>query len=136
MAAPLHINGMVHLESPYSWPDTIQRLESALEARKIPLVARIDHGKAAADVGLQMRPTVLFIFGNAQSGSPLMMESATLAIDLPLKALLWEDGDGKIWVSYNTPEYLSQRHNLPAHLLANLAGIRLIVEEVVRDLSS
>jgi uncharacterized protein (DUF302 family) len=124
-------NGMVHLESPYSVPETIQRLEALLAVRGISMVARVDHAKAAAEVGLQMRPTVLFIFGNAKSGSPLMIESPTLAIDLPLKALIWEDGGGKIQVSYNTPEYLAHRHGVPRSLLQNIAGIRSILEEVV-----
>jgi uncharacterized protein (DUF302 family) len=125
-------NGMLHLESAHSLPETIQRLEEALAARKIPIVARVDHAKAAAEVGLQMRPTLLFIFGNAKAGTPLMIESPTLALDLPLKALIWQDTDEKIWVSYNTPEYLAQRHNVPPALLPNIAGIRAIVEEVVK----
>jgi uncharacterized protein (DUF302 family) len=125
-------NGLVHLESPYSLPETIQRLEVLLAARAIPIVARIDHAQAAAKAGLQMKPTVLLIFGTAISGTPLMIESPTLAIDLPLKALIWEDDDGKIRVSYNTPEYLGHRHGVPHSLLRNIAGIRSILEEVVR----
>jgi uncharacterized protein (DUF302 family) len=124
-------NGLIHLESPYSLPETIQRLEVLLAARKIPVVARVDHAQAAAEAGLQMRPTVLLIFGNAKAGTPLMIESPTLAIDLPLKALIWEDGGGKIRVSYNTPEYLGHRHGVPFGLLQNIAGIRSILEEVV-----
>jgi uncharacterized protein (DUF302 family) len=125
-------NGMLHLESTYSLPETIQRLEAALAARKIPVVARIDHAQAAAEVRLQMHPTLLFIFGNAKAGTPLMIESPTLAIDLPLKALIWQDSDERIWVSCNTPEYLAQRHNISPALLPNIAGIRAIVEEVVK----
>jgi uncharacterized protein (DUF302 family) len=139
MPAPLNTfpdNGMIHLESPYSAPETILRLEALLAARKIPLVARVDHAKAAADVGLHMKPTLLLIFGNAKSGSPLMIESPTVAIDLPLKALVWEDGEGKIWVSYNTPEYLGQRHNVPRTLLRDIAGIGSIIEEVVKKASA
>ncbi len=78
-----------------------------------------------------MRPTLLFIFGNAKAGTPLMLESPTLALDLPLKALIWQDSAEKIWVSCNTPEYLGQRHNVPPALLPNIAGIRAIVEQVV-----
>jgi uncharacterized protein (DUF302 family) len=136
LADAVPANGMVHLESPYSLPETIQRLEALLAARKIPVVARVDHAKAAAEVGLQMRPTVLLIFGNAKSGTPLMIESPTVAIDLPLKALIWEDGGGKIQVSYNTPEYLAHRHGIPPGLLQNIAGIRAILEEVVRKTSA
>jgi uncharacterized protein (DUF302 family) len=107
-------------------------LEAQLAAKKIPLVARVDHAQAAAEVGIQMRPTVLLIFGNAKAGSPLMIESPTLAIDLPLKVLVWEDSAGKIWASYNTPQYLGNRHQVPENLLQNIAGIRAIVEEAVK----
>jgi uncharacterized protein (DUF302 family) len=136
LADPVPGNGMVHLESPYSLPETIQRLEALLAARKIPVVARIDHAQAAVEAGLQMRPTVLLIFGNAKAGTPLMIESPTVAIDLPLKALIWEDGGGKIRVSYNTLEYLGHRHEVSPALLQNIAGIRSILEEAVRKTSA
>lgn len=129
---PFPDNGLIHCESPYSVPETLLRLEAQLAAKKIPLVARVDHAQAAAEVGIQMRPTVLLIFGNAKAGSPLMIESPTLAIDLPLKVLVWEDSAGKIWASYNTPQYLGNRHQVPENLLQNIAGIRAIVEEAVK----
>jgi uncharacterized protein (DUF302 family) len=83
-------------------------------------------------MGLSMPPTKLLIFGNAKAGTPLMLAAPTLALDLPLKALVWEDAEGNVRVSYNTPEYLQQRHGFPPELMANIAGIRLIAEEAVR----
>jgi uncharacterized protein (DUF302 family) len=83
-------------------------------------------------MGLAMRPTKLLIFGNAKAGTPLMLAAPTLALDLPLKALVWEDADRQVRVSYNTPQYLQERHGFPPELMANIAGIRLIVEEATR----
>jgi len=99
----------------------------------IPLLASIDHSGGAAALGLEMKPTKLLIFGNAKAGTPLMLAAPTTALDLPLKALVWEDQDGKVWISYNTPEYLQERHGFPKELMANVAGIRVIVEESVRE---
>ena len=124
--------GMVHRSSSHSVPDTLQRLEAALAKRGIPVLVRIDHSGAAAAVGLEMRPTELLIFGNARAGTPLMLSAPTVALDLPLKALLWEDAQGKVWVSYNTPEYLQERHGFAAELNANVAGIRAIVDEAIQ----
>lgn len=125
-------NGMVHCNSPYSVDETLDRLGAILQKLGIPVLARIDHSGGAAAMGLEMKPTKLVIFGNAKAGTPLMLAAPTLALDLPLKALVWEDAEGKVWVSYNTPEYLQQRHGFPKELCANIAGIRLIVEESVR----
>ncbi len=125
--------GMVHCASPYSVEETLERLGAVLQSLGIPILARIDHSGGAAAMGLEMRPTKLVIFGNAKAGTPLMVAAPTLALDLPLKALVWEDADGKIWVSYNTPEYLRERHGIPEELLPKIAGIRLIVEEALRS---
>ncbi len=81
---------------------------------------------------MQMRPTELLIFGNAKAGTPLMLSAPTVALDLPLKALVWEDAAGKVWVSYNSAEYLQERHGFAAELKANIAGIRVIVDEAVQ----
>jgi uncharacterized protein (DUF302 family) len=124
---------MVHCASPYSVEETLERLGAVLQSLGIPILARIDHSGGAAAMGLEMRPTKLVIFGNAKAGTPLMVAAPTLALDLPLKALVWEDADGKIWVSYNTPEYLRERHGIPEELLPKIAGIRLIVEEALRS---
>ena len=129
-------NGIVHRESPYSVDETIERLGNILQTLGIPILATIDHSGGAAAMGLSMRPTKLLIFGNAKAGTPLMLAAPTLALDLPLKALVWEDSDGQVKVSYNTPEYLRERHGFPEELLKNIAGIRLIVDEAVRPAAS
>jgi uncharacterized protein (DUF302 family) len=125
-------NGMVHLSSPYSVSETFKRLESLVAARSLSIQARIDHSGDAAKAGLKMPPTQLLIFGSPKSGTPVMTASPTAALDLPLKALVWEDSEGKVWLSYNRPEYLKQRHNIPDYLLKNISGIRAIAEEAVR----
>jgi len=114
-------NGMVHLSSRYSVPDTLKHLESLLQSKGLTVFCRVDHSGEAEKVGLKMRPTQLIFFGSPRGGTPLMVASPTLAIDLPLKALAWEDSDGKVWLSYNSPEYLKQRHNIPDDLLKNIA---------------
>jgi uncharacterized protein (DUF302 family) len=122
-------NGMEHHGSPYTAAETMQRLKNAVTAKGIPILAHIDHSGDAAKAGLKMPPAELLIFGNAKAGTPLMLASPTIAIDLPLKVLVWEDPDGKVWASYNSLEYLRQRHHLPESLLSNLAVIRILVEE-------
>jgi uncharacterized protein (DUF302 family) len=108
------------------------RLETILHAKGLPVLAQIDHSGDAAKAGLTMPPTKLIIFGNARSGTPLMLSAPTVAIDLPLKALSWQDADGRVWLSYNSPEYLKNRHGIPDDLLKNIAGISGICEEAVR----
>ncbi len=115
-------NGLIHLKSPYSVPETLKRLEGLLAAKSLTVFARIDHSGEAEKVGLNMRPTQVIIFGSPKAGTPMMVASPTLAIDLPLKALVWEDAQGTVWLSYNSPDYLQQRHNIPAELLKNIAG--------------
>jgi len=125
-------NGMIHLNSAHSVSETLARLEAIVQSKGIPILALIDHSGDAARAGLEMHPTKLLIFGNAKAGTPLMIASPTLAIDLPLKALVWEDADGKVWLSYNSPAYLKQRHAIPDDLLSNIAGIVPICAEAVR----
>ena len=124
-------NGMIHLASPYPVPETLRRLESLLQARGIAIFARIDHSGEAEKAGLKMRPTQLLIFGSPKQGTPLMVASPTLAIDLPLKALVWEDASGKVWLSYNTPEYLKQRHNIPDELLKNISSVGALLQKAL-----
>jgi uncharacterized protein (DUF302 family) len=126
-------NGVVHLPSPYSVKNTLQRLESVIATKGLTIFARIDHSGEAAKVGLKMPPTELLIFGGPKSGTPLMIASPTLALDLPLKALVWQDVDGAAWLSYNSPEYLQQRHDIPEALIQNIASIRSICEEAVHQ---
>ena len=131
MAASLPDNGLVHLRSPYSVPETLKRLESLLQARNLNVFARIDHSGEAEKAGLTMRATQLIIFGSPKAGTPVMVASPTLAIDLPLKALAWEDADGKVWLSYNSPEYLKRRHEIPDELVKNIAGVGTLLEKAV-----
>jgi uncharacterized protein (DUF302 family) len=124
-------NGIVHLRSPHSVAETLKRLESLLLAKNISVFARVDHSGEAEKVGLKMRPTQLIIFGSPKAGTPVMIASATVAIDLPLKALAWEDADGKVWLSYNSPEYLKLRHGIPDELVKNIAGAAALLEKAV-----
>ena len=124
-------NGIIHLSSAYSVRETITRLEALVLARGMSIQARIDHSGDAAKVGLKMQPAELLIFGNPKAGTPLMIAAPTVALDLPLKALVWEDAGGKVRLSFNSPEYLRQRHNVPGDLIQNIGGARKIFEEVV-----
>jgi len=123
--------GMVHLRSRYSVQETLQRVEAVLHAHGLTIFGRIDHSGEAEKVGLKMPPTQLLIFGSPKAGTPLMLASPTLAIDLPLKALVWEDGDGTVRLSYNSPEYLQQRHNVPDALIKNIAGAGTLLQQAV-----
>jgi uncharacterized protein (DUF302 family) len=125
-------NGMIHLSSPRTVTETLARLETIVQAKGLTILARIDHSGDAAKAGLEMHPTKLLIFGNAKSGTPLMIASPSVAIDLPLKALVWQDDDRKVWLSYNSPNYLKERHGIPENLLQNIAGIGPICSEAVR----
>jgi uncharacterized protein (DUF302 family) len=118
-----HQSGLIHLASHHTVEETMQRLEGLLSERGITIFARVDHSGEAAKVGLTMWPTKLLIFGSPKGGTPLMQAAPSVAIDLPLKALFWEDADGKVWLTYNDPSYLQQRHNFPAELLPNIAGV-------------
>jgi len=129
--AALPDNGMAHLRSPYSVPETLKRLQAILQAKGVTVFALVDHSGEAAKVGLKMHPTQLIIFGSPKAGTPLMVASPTLAIDLPLKALAWEDADGKVWLSYNSPEYLKQRHNIPDDLVKNIAVVGPLLEKAI-----
>lgn len=128
----LQDNGMIHLSSPHTVSETLARLETIVRTKGISILALIDHSGDAERADLKMLPTKLLIFGNAKAGTPLMSASPTVAIDLPLKALVWEDSGGKVWLSYNTPDYLRQRHAIPDNLLQNIAGIGPICAEAVR----
>jgi uncharacterized protein (DUF302 family) len=119
-------NGIVHKPSNHSVDETLGKLQAILEGKGIAVFAMIDHSGEAEKVGMKMRPTKLLIFGNPKGGTPLMLAAPSIAIDLPLKFLVWEDDQGKAWVSYNTPEYLAERHGLPQHLLQNIAFVETL----------
>jgi uncharacterized protein (DUF302 family) len=119
----LNVRGLVSIPSNHSVDETLDRFKRLLESKGITLFTIVDHSGEAAKAGLKMPPTKLAIFGNPKAGTPLMLAAPSSAIDLPLKVLIWKDAQGKVWLSYNTPEYLQQRHGLPPALLANVAGI-------------
>ena len=124
-------NGLLQVASPYTVDETVNRLESVLAERGVQVFAVVDHSGEAEKVGMKMRPTKLVIFGNPKGGTPVMLAAPTLAIDLPLKALVWEDENGKVWVSYNSPEYLQQRHGVPEDLIKNIAVAGALVAKAV-----
>ena len=124
-------NGLMQVASPYSVDQTVQRLESILGQKGLQTFALIDHSGEAEKVGMKMRPTKVVIFGSPKGGTPLMVAAPSLAIDLPLKALIAEDEQGKVSVTYNSPEYLQQRHGVPADLVKNIAGVGALVAKAV-----
>jgi len=123
--------GLVTVPSRYPVAETIDRLENVLTAKGIKIFARIDQQHEAEEVGLTLRPTVLLLFGNPKGGTPVMQASPGAAIDLPLKLLAWSDDSGQTWVSYNSPQYLQQRHGLPDDLVKNIAAAGALVQEAL-----
>ena len=123
-------NGIVNKPSHHSVDETLAKLQTILQAKGIAVFALVDHSGEAAKVGMKMRPTKLVIFGNPKGGTPLMLAAPTIAIDLPLKILIWEDDQGKVWVSYNTTEYLTERHGLPPHLAQNIGFIETLAANI------
>jgi uncharacterized protein (DUF302 family) len=105
--------GMVNFSGPWSVRETAERIEAVLAAKKIKLFAHIDQSAEAAAVGLTLRPTVLLVFGDPGKGTPLMESYPTLALDLPLKALIWESKPGEVYLSVTSPDFLQKRHQLP-----------------------
>jgi uncharacterized protein (DUF302 family) len=121
----------VQTASKYSVDETVERLTAVFSAKGLQLFALVNHSGEAAKVGLKMRPTKLLIFGSPKGGTPLMVAAPSLALDLPLKALVWEDDGGKVWLAYNSPEYLQQRHGVPADLIKNIAGVGAMLQKAV-----
>lgn len=128
-AAQASNKGIIERPSNHSVAETVTRLKSILEAKGITLFAVVDHSGEAEKVGMEMPDTKLLIFGSPKAGTPLMLASPTIAIDLPLKILVREDADGKALISYNSPEYLRTRHNLPESLLQNIAVVDTLAEK-------
>jgi uncharacterized protein (DUF302 family) len=106
------VDGLVTMRSSSGPTETMNRLEAAVKAKGLTVFSRVDHSAGAAEVGLPLRPTELLIFGNAKGGTPLMESAQTIGIDLPLKALVWQDASGATWISYNDPAWLARRHGL------------------------
>jgi|SRR5579859_133401 len=122
-------NGIVTKAASRTVDETVDRIKSLLQAKGIKLFVVIDHSGEAAAIGMKMPPTRLLIFGNPRGGTPLMLASPTAAIDLPLKLLIWEDAQSNRWISYNSPQYLKERHSLPDELLKNIAIIEALATE-------
>ena len=123
--------GLIRIASPYSVPDTLKRLQTFLESKGLKIFAIIDHSGEAAKVGLEMHPTQVLLFGSPKAGTPVMLSAPSVAIDLPLKALVAEDDQGKVWITYNDPEYLAKRHGITADLVKNLAGAGALLQKAV-----
>jgi uncharacterized protein (DUF302 family) len=130
LAEEANSNGIIQLESEHSFEDTLKQLESVVSSRGLTIFAKIDFSGDAAREGLWMNPTQMIIFGNPKAGTPLMVASPTIAIDFPLKILVSEDEVGKVVVSYNSIEYLRDRHHISENLLKNILGIVQIAESV------
>lgn len=123
-------NGIVNVPCNHSVDETVESLKNILQVKGVSLFAVVDHSGEAAKVGLKMPPTKLLIFGSPKAGTPLMQAAPSIAIDLPLKILIWEDAQNKVWVSYNSPAYLQERHNLPPELLQNIAVVEMLAAKI------
>jgi uncharacterized protein (DUF302 family) len=118
--------GIVKIPSHHSVDETVAKLEAILKSKGVTLFALIDHSGEAEKVGLKMPPTKLLIFGNPKGGTPLMLAAPSAAIDLPLKILVADDSAGKVWISYNSPDYLKGRHGFPDNLVPNIAVVQAL----------
>jgi uncharacterized protein (DUF302 family) len=120
-------SGIITRPTSHSVDEIVTTLKNILQAKGVTLFALVDHSGEAEKVGMKMPPTKLLIFGNPQAGTPLMLAAPSSAIDLPLKILVSEDAEGKVWFSYNSAEYLQQRHEIPSDLLKNIAVVEALV---------
>ena len=118
--------GIVKIPSHHSVDETVDKLKTILKSKGVALFALVDHSGEAEKVGLKMPPTKLLIFGNPKGGTPLMLAAPSAAIDLPLKILVAEDAQGKVWISYNSPDYLKERHGFPDNLVPNIAVVQAL----------
>ena len=118
--------GIIDTPSNHSVDETVEKLKGILQAKGVTLFALVDHSGEAEKVGMKMRPTKLLIFGSPKAGTPVMLAAPSSAIDLPLKILIWEDAQGKVRASYNSPDYLQERHGIPQELLQNIAVVETL----------
>ncbi|MDB5423657.1 MAG: camphor resistance protein CrcB [Phenylobacterium sp.] len=130
------VDGLITLRSGHGPAETMARLAAEVEARGLKVFARIDHAAGAADAGLPLRPTTLLVFGSAKGGTPLMQAAQTIGIDLPLKALVWQDAAGDTWLSYNDPRWLAKRHGLGGEIDATLSGLAGLLAAVAAAAAS
>jgi len=133
MSAAANLSGVIQLPSHHSVEATIDRLEAILKERGILVFARIDFSGDAARAGLRMRPEQMLIFGNPKAGTPLMLAVPAVGLDLPLKVLVWEATDGKVWAAHNDPQYVVQRYGLPPELAANLAAVAPLIDRALAE---
>jgi uncharacterized protein (DUF302 family) len=124
------MTGIINKSTKLSVQEALVKLQAILQAKGVTIFALVDHSGEAAKVGMEMRPTKLLIFGNPKGGTPIMLAAPSIAIDLPIKILIWEDAQSKVWLSYNSPEYLAERHGLPHTLLPNIAFVEALVATV------
>lgn len=129
-------DGLTTIASSRGPKETMDRLVAAVQAKGLTVFARIDHAAGAAEVGLPLRPTELLIFGNARGGTPLMQAAQTSGIDLPLKALVWQDEQGKTWLSYNEPAWLAQRHGLGHEVDGTVNALTAVLNAFARTVTS
>ncbi len=119
-------NGIISIRASHSVDQTVEKFQSILQRKGVKLFALVDHSGEAAKVVMAMRPTKLLIFGSPNAGTPLMVAAPSIAIDLPLKVLIWEDEQGAVWISYNSVDFLRERHSLPLDLIQNIAVIETL----------
>jgi uncharacterized protein (DUF302 family) len=129
----MSVSGLITIESSRGPEETVRRLVAGIEAKGLTVFARIDHAAGAAAVGLPLRPTELVIFGNAKGGTPLMQHEQTIGIDLPLKALVWQDANNRTWLSYNDPAWIVERHGVDPSLLPNLKVMSEMLAALARE---
>ena len=130
---PPLVEGIVTRPSPFSVEETLERLRKAIQSRNLTLFAHIDHSGEAKRVGLTMQEAHVLIFGSPKAGTPLMIASPLLALDLPLKVLVWQGNDDHVWVSSTSIAYLAARYSIPQDLTGNIAGIDVLIESALRS---
>jgi len=130
------VDGLTTVQSAYGPKDTMDRLEAEVKAKGLTVFARIDHAVGAAEVGLPLRPTAMLVFGNAKGGTPLMQAAQTIGIDLPLKALVWQDAAGKTLLSYNDPGWIAKRHGLGHEVEATVGGLSTVLSGLAKAATS
>ena len=132
-ATPPSVEGILTRSSPFSVEETLQRLQEAIHSRNLTLFAHIDHSGEAKRVGLKMQEAHVLIFGSPKGGTPLMIASPLLALDLPLKVLVWQSEDDQVWVSSTSATYLRVRYAIPQELIGNIAGVDALIEQTLQD---
>lgn len=130
---PPTVEGIVTRPSPFSVEETLQRLQEVIHSKNLILFARIDHSEEAKRAGLKMQEAHVLIFGSPKSGTPLMIASPLLALDLPLKVLVWQSEDGRVWISSNSADYLRVRYAIPQELIGNIAGVNALIEQALQS---